>query len=426
MFNKYIIFTFLVFLTLNSANGYVVKGHLKTKDELSLLGRFCFSQTQRSSTGDIGGITITETATEYNPGFATFSMYYDVKSSWGAVYKNKTSTCIEKQKIASMTAGIVTSKEAVFHPHDYVRPHIWYVAALNCPGPNETKPQKLDMHYTITFKNIDDSHFGFDEMGMLPLNAVYFVAFLILTAVQIVACYFLWMRRSLHPIVQILALCLILITFSVMFVLIHWANYKQNGMGCPGCRIFGQLLSGFSSIFFALLLIMIASGWAVTYHILPRKIIVFGIFIAYTLFYVILFICANTTGSNAASTQLVYTSGTLLGFVIVYILFCWFGVYAYFAYSLYMTFRDETQFEKKLFYLIFGIGYSFWYVLPSLLNLISIGIDDWYRPRVVDAFQLTVSFVGMCAMVVLLWPTRVEKFFRIISSEVLTSDTETL
>lgn len=427
MFSKYLICTFFVILAaFNSADAYVVKGHLKTKNELTLLGRFCFSQTQKASTSDTGHIKISETSAQYNPGNTYFGMYYDVKSSWGAVSNNKTSTCAEKHHLASMSTAVAVSKDSSFYPHDYVRPHIWYVAALNCPSANESKPQKLDLKYTITFKNIDNSHFGFDEMGMLPLNAVYFVFFLILTGVQIVACYFLWMRRSLHTIVQILAICLILITFSVMFVLIHWANYKQNGVGCPGCRIFGQLLSGFSSIFFALLLIMIASGWAVTYHILPRKIIVFGITAAYVLFYLILFICANATGSNAASTQFVYTSGTLLGFVIVYILLCWFGVYAYFAYSLYMTFRDETQFEKKLFYLIFGIGYSFWYVLPSLLNLISIGIAEWYRPRVVDAFQLTVSFIGMCAMVVLLWPTRVEKFFRIISSEVLTSDTETL
>lgn len=426
MFNKFIICTFPLFLiAFNGANAYVTSGHLKTKNELTLLGRFCFSKVSSAKTSDIGGINIVETASEYSHGTTFFAMYYDEKFSWGAVEKNKTSTCEEKRKLASMAMTVTSTKEATYHPHDYVRPHIWYVAALNCPLSNETKPSKLDTKYTITFKNVDNSHFGFDEMGMLPLNAVYFVFFIILTGVQIVACYFLWMRRSLHPIVQILAICLILITFSVMFVLIHWANYKQNGRGCPGCRVFGQLLSGFSSIFFALLLIMIASGWAVTYHILPRKIIVLGIFAAYVLFYLILFICANATGSNAASTQLVYTSGTLLGFVIVYILLCWFGIYAYFAYSLYLTFRDETQFEKKLFYLIFGIGYSFWYVLPSFLNLISIAVAEWYRPRLVDAFQLTVSFIGMAAMVVLLWPTRVEKFFRIISSEVL-SDTETI
>ena len=41
------------------------------------------------------------------------------------------------------------------------------------------------------------------------------------------------------------------------------------------------------------------------------------------------------------------------------------------------------------------------------------GIAEWYRPRVVDAFQLTSTFIGAAALVVLLWPTRMEKYFRI-------------
>lgn len=217
MFNKYVIFTFFLFLAaFNSADAYVVKGHLKTKDEVSLLGRFCFSQTQKAQTKDTGRISIKETSTMYSPTTSHFAMYYDVKSSWGAIEKNKTLTCQEKLNIASMSTKVTASKESNFYPHDYVRPHIWYVAALNCPNETTKQHDKIDIKYTITFKNIDNSHFGFDEMGMLPLNAVYFVAFLILTGVQIVACYFLWMRRSLHPIVQILAICLILITFSVM------------------------------------------------------------------------------------------------------------------------------------------------------------------------------------------------------------------
>lgn len=40
-------------------------------------------------------------------------------------------------------------------------------------------------------------------------------------------------------------------------------------------------------------------------------------------------------------------------------------------------------------------------------------IDEWYRPRVVDAFQLTSTFIGVVALVVLLWPSRMEKYFRI-------------
>lgn len=312
------------------------------------------------------------------------------------------------------------------HPHNWARPHIWYVVLVNCPLKNETRARPYDITYTVKFINVDGSQIGYDEFGILPLNAVYFVLYFLLMLVHLASAYFLWVKKSLHPIVQVLAICLILMTISTMFVLIHWGGYASNGVGCPGCRTFGQLLCGFASIFFAMLLIMIASGWAITYHTLPRRLAVLGIFAAYVVCFLIFFIISNATATSTASTQIVYSHGALLAFVILYILTCWLGVFGYFAYSLFLTFREETQYDKRLFYLIFGIGYGLWFVLPALFNFISIGVDEWFRPRVVDAFQLTASFLGMGALVVLLWPSRVEKYFRIISPDLLTSDPQSI
>jgi len=136
----------------------------------------------------------------------------------------------------------------------------------------------------------------------------------------------------------------------------------------------------------------------------------------YLVVYLILFIVMSATGQTAASTQFVYAEGALLGFVIIYILVCWIGIWAYFAYCLYMTYREEAQYDKRLFYLIFGIGCTAWFILPALFNFISMAIAEWFRPRVVDAFQLTATFIGVVALVALLWPSRVEKYFRISSN----------
>lgn len=297
---------------------------------------------------------------------------------------------------------------------------------LNCPVGNDTAVKEYDVEYQVTFINADGTQVGNDEKGMLPLNAVYFVFFFVVLVVHCLGAYFLWLKRSLHPIVQILAICLALSTVATMFVLIHWGGYQNNGIGCPGCRVFGQLLNGVSAVIFATLLCMIASGWAITFHALPRRNALIGLFAAYLTFYLIVFIIAAASGHSVASTQLVYSTGAVLGIVILYILVCFLGVCAYFVYSLYLTFREETQYDKRLFYLIFGIGYGCWFILPALLNFISIGVDDWYRPRVVDAFQYTASFIGMGFLVVLLWPSRVEKYFRIVSPDLLTSDPSTI
>jgi hypothetical protein len=300
------------------------------------------------------------------------------------------------------------------------------VALLNCGLNNETAPRPYDVTYTVKFLNVDGSHVGYDEKGILGLNVFYFIAFFLLMLVHLASAYFLWIKKSLHPIVQVLAITLVLMTVSTLFVLIHWGSYQANGHGCPGCRTFGQLMCGFGSIIFATLLVMIASGWAITYHALPRRWAVLALAVTYTFFFLLFFIISASTATSTASTQIVYSHGALLAFVILYILICWLGVFAYFAYCLFLTFREETQYDKRLFYLIFGIGYGLWFVLPALLNFISIGVDEWFRPRVVDAFQLTASFVGMGALVVLLWPSRVEKYFRIISPDLLSSDPQSI
>jgi len=394
-----------------AATAYKVNNHLVTTDDFTLAGRFCFS-TVSSSEKSSGAIIINQTAKKYTPGFASWTLYYDTESSWGANYNNKSRTCIEK-RLENYTYTVREKMNIELRPHDYVRPHIWYVVLLNCPVGKNTTSNELDITYTIHFINQDGSEVGFDEEGLLSLNIFYFVVFLIVGACHGVAVFFLWRKGVAHPIVLILAGVIALIILSLFFVMIHWAVYYSNGIGANGCRVFGQLLMGTANVIFAVLLISIASGWAITYHDLPRKWTILGITIGYFVCFLILFIIMSATGQTAASTQFVYAEGALLGFVIVYILICWIGVWGYFAWCLYRTWREEAQFDKRLFYLIFGIGCSAWFILPALFNFISMCIAEWYRPRVVDAFQLTATFIGVVALVLLLWPSRVEKYFRI-------------
>ena len=358
------------------------------------------------------GITIKQTAHTYNAGNAFWALYYDTADSWWANYKNSSRSCMDMRAGAKRAMAVVKNMTVTVQPHDYVRPHIWYVVLLNCPMADEPSGL-LDIDYTLHFVNEGQSEVGFDEEGLLALNIFYFIAFLLVCVVHGAAVLFLYRKGIAHPIVLLLGLVLVLIVFSLFFVMIHWGTYSSNGIGANGCRAFGQFLMGTANVIFAMLLVAIASGWAITYHELPRKWTIVGMTGAYFLCFFILFIIMTATGQTAASTQFVYARGALLVFVVFYILLCWIGVWGYFAYSLFRTWREEAQYDKRLFYLVFGIGYSAWFVLPALLNFISMAIDEWYRPRVVDAFQLTSTFIGVVALVVLLWPSRMEKYFRI-------------
>jgi len=394
-----------------AASAYIVNNHLVTHDDFTLVGRFTFSTVSGNETSK-SAIIINQTANSYTPGFASWVLYIDTEDSWGANYNNKSRSCREKL-LANFSYNVWKEQNIELRPHDYVRPHIWYVVLLNCPvGSNKTSGL-LDITYTVHFINQDGSEVGFDEEGLLALNAFYFVAFFLVGAGHGFAVFLLWRKGVAHPIVLILAGVIVCIVFSLMFVMIHWAVYYSNGIGANGCRVFGQLLMGTANVIFAVLLIAIASGWAITYHDLPRKMTILIITIVYFVCYLILFIIISATGQTAASTQFVYAQGALLAFVIIYILVCWIGVWGYFLWCLYRTYREEAQFDKRLFYFIFGIGASAWFLLPAMFNFISMCISEWYRPRVVDAFQLTTTFIGVIALVVLLWPTRVEKYFRI-------------
>jgi len=393
---------------------YKVDDHLVTKNDFNLVGRFCFSTVPDGQEAK-GAIIINQTAKEYNRGFAFWVVYCDTDSQWYANYNNKTRACIDK-RIEKQTFSVQNETSFVLKPHEVIRPHIWYVVLLNCPSGNTTESQQLDITYSLHFIDQDGDEVGYDEQGLLALNVVYFVFFILVGAFHGVAVFFLYRKGVAHPIVLILAGVILLLIFSLFFVIIHWGAYSSNGVGANGCRAFGQLLMGFANIVFAMLLIAIASGWAITYHDLPRKFVILIIGAVYLVVYIILFAIITATGQTAASTQFVYAHGALLGFVVIYILLCWIGVWGYFAYCLYMTWREEAQFDKRLFYLVFGIGCTCWFILPALFNFISMAIAEWYRPRVVDAFQLTATFIGVVALVVLLWPSRVEKYFRISSS----------
>jgi len=397
------------------ASAYLVNKHLITSDDFTLAGRFCFSVVEEGHAN--GSINISQVATKYNKGFAYWAFYCDTEDEWEANYKNKSRTCMEKLPTKhGHNRAVVPNSTFFVTPKDYVRPHIWYVVLLNCPSSGSTVSEELDITYTLHFVDQDGDEVGYDEEGLLALNVVYFVLFILVGAAHGVGVFFLYRKGVAHPIVLILAGVILLIIFSLFFVTIHWGAYASNGVGATGCRVFGQLLMGLANIVFALLLIGIASGWAITYHDLPHKLVILVIGAVYLVVYLILFIVMSATGQTAASTQFVYAEGALLGFVIIYILVCWIGIWAYFAYCLYMTYREEAQYDKRLFYLIFGIGCTAWFILPALFNFISMAIAEWFRPRVVDAFQLTATFIGVVALVALLWPSRVEKYFRISSN----------
>lgn len=286
------------------------------------------------------------------------------------------------------------------------------------------KPEvKLD--YSVLFKNIDGTHVGYDQKGATALYAVFCAFFFILCITHAIGDIYLIRRNSFHPIVKILLTCLVMMIFSCMFQLVHWAIYDKNGVGSEGCRALGQFLDDASYILFLALLIMIASGWAITYQTLSRRWVLLGLFICDGISVIALYIvAAASSGSDRAATIFTayeYTQGVGAASVVFGVLYflSWSATFIYFLYCLIISYREESQYDKRLFYLIFGAMAIVWLAVVPLFQLIAVIIDAWLRMRVVSAIHMVVSFLGYGALAVLLWPSLVYRYFRVISPDIL-------
>ena len=401
-----------LFALMMVVQGRVVSGSVKTKDMETVLGQFTFTNGHVQNTSSFG-IWYNYQATKFGAGETYIRFYCDTDDSWFGLKEIENPTCDDYRNFAKGEMYLSVEYQGEFHLNNYQRPHIWYVVLVNCPNAETNEFEEVAMDYYLHFVNIDGTEVGFDEEGMLPLNVFYMIFFFVFGGAMAYMVIYYRNRNALHPIIFILACGVALMALSTFLIMIHWAAYANNGTGVLFCKITGQLFNGLASILFAGLLVLIASGWGVTYDEIRHRKSFIGVFGVYLIFYLILFICCNVTGRTSGSTQFVYATGALLGFVIVYVLFCWLGVFGFFAFRLYQTFRADSLRDRRFFYVLIGIVGTVWFLIPALTNFISLAVDEWFRPRVVDALSDTITFVGMIAIAVVLSPYYVERFFRL-------------
>jgi hypothetical protein len=413
---------------LASTQGLVIQKTLRGNQDQYYIGRFVFTNNANASLQEKDGVWINYNARAFGAN-SYWALFFD--SFWFSVYHNKSKSCQEKVDVASfrwqVQANNKTHNVSVHTVvHDFIRPHAWFLVLLNCPV-NNVVPA-VDVDYTAIFRDIDGGHVGYDEKGVMAIYATFFTFFFILAVVHSLGDVFLWLRNSFHHIVKLLLVALVLMVFANTFNLIHWAKYQGDGIGCTRCSTLGSFLDDTAYIFFTILLLMIASGWAITYQTLTRRWIILALFIANALAVIILYIIAatSTTDTTAATVADAYAYTTSVGvatllFGIFYFL-VWGATVAYFVFAVFTSYRDEAQFDKRVFYMIFGISYLCWFVVVPLFSLISIALVAWLRLRMMVAIHQVITIIGMGVLVVLLWPSFVYKYFRVISPDLLTDN----
>eukprot|EP00238_Polyblepharides_amylifera_P002019 CAMPEP_0196585534 /NCGR_PEP_ID=MMETSP1081-20130531/51020_1 /TAXON_ID=36882 /ORGANISM="Pyramimonas amylifera, Strain CCMP720" /LENGTH=759 /DNA_ID=CAMNT_0041907117 /DNA_START=492 /DNA_END=2771 /DNA_ORIENTATION=+ len=263
-----------------------------------------------------------------------------------------------------------------------------------CQGP-------LDVSYTLELTNGEGwtiHHFSADEIGILETEFVFFALQSVLCVFSVFVRMKLMLIHKFHHTVKLL-LCSIYLTFMANFFdLIHYCKYASDGEGVPGLHTISMWLSGLAETLLLLLIILVAKGWSIC----CRKL--------------------SATGRVKISiyTTLYITSITGLLFWYAYalseaeVVFIYHSAPGYFlccmrvagvvwlCYSTYVTlvkFRTKRRFFKK-----FVALYSVWLMALPFIVLVSLGIPTWIRAKVVNALELSFTFLAQAITLALYYP----------------------
>jgi hypothetical protein len=328
---------------------------------------------------------------------------------WDQVYKAWNSgnfDCNNLTAGALQTRVITSEVPGFFTPASHYATYFWFLAISDC----SVKSLDIDS-YDFLFTNPEFGHwekqFSFDRWGIGQTYIAFFILYIILVALHLYGSWQLYRIEAYHPLVKILTIAVLIEFINVIFQMIHYSVYAGDGIGAPALEAFGNLLNMGSNLLLMFFCILVAKGWAITSHYLSQKNIVFIIMSLFILSYLFLFIWDNFARDPALT---LYFYESVPGFIVLVlrtVLVIWF------LWCLRDTLRLENLPERRQFYKIFGIAYSFWFLLLPVVVFILSFVDPWVRFKIVRGISIAIDFAGFGALVFLLWPTRAQNYFTI-------------
>jgi len=333
-----------------------------------------------------------------------------------ALWQSGTYDCNNLTAGALQQRPVVSGEPGFFTPASFVTTYYWYLAVADCTQ-EDLDIESYDFHFTNPEYGYWEREFSFDRWGVAQTYIAFFILYIILVALHLYGCWQLYRIEAYHPLVKVLTIAIMLEFFNILFQLIHYSGYAENGIGAPALEAFGNLLNMGSNLLLMFFCILVAKGWAITSHYLSQKNIVFIVMSLFILGYLFLFIWDNFARDPALT---LYFYESVPGFLVLLlrtILVFWF------LWCLRDTLRLENLPERRQFYKIFGMAYSAWFImLPLAVALCSL-FDPWVRFKIVRGISIAIDFAGFGALVFLLWPTRAQNYFTIrTTSQLLEED----
>jgi hypothetical protein len=417
----YLCFLAVILLCLHCSpvSSSLFEGSVTSRDQFSFMNRFCFwSNPDAQPIGQIDfelwldeGVNI--------PTTLKLALYDDESSSWPAVMGlPHSATCQQRFKLNKFVGiheeilnfagqrrliNSVTVKQSL-------RPRFWFAVLSDCDNPEGIQGLNYKIHFFQLRQSSWNEEFGANDAGLNTLYLVFFLVFLLFLGAHLYSTYKLYgALKYLHPIIKIFLGVLLLFFMGIVFCLIHWVKFGQNGVGIITLERFGQVFLLAARLIFILLIILLASGWTISNDAVRRKWILLGIMNVLAIFqYTILFyqwasFNPEHTDISEASDGLYYTVTVI-----------WLGMAIYFFYTVFLdSYRSELNPSKKSLYLKLGLSFTPWLFLVPLTNLLVMQLDPWVRAKTVEGMTITIASISYFILAFLLWHSRAEKYFQI-------------
>lgn len=274
-------------------------------------------------------------------------------------------------------------------------------------------PQKVQYDFWLVNGNPNQSlynslmyQFSFEHQNTLELYLVFLLCYIVLVPVQIYA-----VRTQKHPVTKLFTCSLILEFGAICFNFLHTVKFAADGVGFTGLDVAGDILDIMSRTLFMLLLLLLAKGWAVTRLELTYKPLVFGVWLAYGIVHILLYVW-NTTEVDIIEEIDEYQ--TWPGWLILTLRV---AIMSWFVLELRNTMMYEHNMAKLNFLLHFGASSLVWFVYLPVIALIALQISPLWRFKFLLGITYSADCLAFCVMTHLLWPTRSEQYLLLAPSD---------
>ena len=402
------------------------------EDGLAFVARFCWDHDP--SGGTVGNLRIDLHDPKWNTEGQIplqLALYNDQDDSWPLALQHMNDyTCRQLLDIVGKAdsksgLGVIAPltgseyKSAEVDVVQKIRPRFWFIVVARCDPITGKGTPTGDIEYELHALNVQqsswDHEFGTNERGLNTLYLTFCIVYLLFFIVHFVG---VWKLRQqlqyVHPIVKLFSFILVVQVVSVVFYLVHYFKFGQNGVGLIWMSYMGAILDAVARIVFIFLLLLLAHGWTISNDHLQQRWIIAGVLGVFFVLQVAQFGYAWYS-YNPELTAI--NKGDFVFQIMIVALYLLIGVY--FVFMLVVSYVNEIIPPKKKLYLRLGILFAPWMLGPPLVAVGVLLLDDWVRQKIVLTLQTTLTFVAYAILSFLLWPSRAQEYFSISSKPTL-------